>query len=161
MRPRHHDHRPKPFRRYIYEERNSVAKETRSLPNSCDPLRLAACNPARHDGRQFWRAQCTPRLPVRTHDGKHLPRGSARCERAKMPNDQGYALIATLLSRSQDTEMMGRLALLRGDASPLGAAHAGLGEAARKRKKMIWHRCILIYLPAWEAARSCRIRPTI
>src|ERR1700726_2858233 len=44
---------------------------------------------------------------------------------------QEYALIATLLSRSPDTEMIGRLALLRGDASPLGAAHAGLGEAAR------------------------------
>src|SRR5260370_40669412 len=28
--------------------------------------------------------------------------------------------------------MIGRLALLRGDASPLGAAHAELGEAARR-----------------------------
>jgi TorA maturation chaperone TorD len=44
---------------------------------------------------------------------------------------QEYALIATLLSRSPDTEMIGRLALLRGDASPLGAVHAALGEAAR------------------------------
>src|SRR5258708_38344539 len=86
------------------EKRNSVATD------SCDPLRLATCNPARHDGRQFWRAQCTPRQPVRTHDGKRLPRGSARCECTKMPNDQGYALIATLLSRSPDTEMIGRLA---------------------------------------------------
>jgi len=44
---------------------------------------------------------------------------------------QEYALLATLLSRSPDTEMIGRLAMLRGDASPLGAAHAALGEAAR------------------------------
>lgn len=44
---------------------------------------------------------------------------------------QEYALIATLLSRSPDTGIIGRLALLRGDASPLGAAHTGLGEAAR------------------------------
>ena len=44
---------------------------------------------------------------------------------------QEYALLATLLSRNPDTEMIGRLALLRGDASPLGAAHAALGEAAR------------------------------
>jgi TorA maturation chaperone TorD len=43
---------------------------------------------------------------------------------------QEYALLATLLSRSPDTEMMERLALLRGDASPLGAAHAALGQAA-------------------------------
>ena len=44
---------------------------------------------------------------------------------------QESARIATLLSRSPDTEMIGRLDLLRGDASPLGAAYAGLGEAAR------------------------------
>jgi TorA maturation chaperone TorD len=43
---------------------------------------------------------------------------------------QEYALLATLLSRSPDSEMIGRLALLRGDASPLGVAHAALGEAA-------------------------------
>lgn len=43
---------------------------------------------------------------------------------------QEYALLATLLSRSPDAPMMGRLALLRGDASPLGVAHAALGEAA-------------------------------
>lgn len=43
---------------------------------------------------------------------------------------QEYALLATLLSRSPDSQMIGRLALLRGDASPLGAAHAALAEAA-------------------------------
>ena len=43
---------------------------------------------------------------------------------------QEYALLATLLARSPDAEMIGRLALLRGDASPLGVAHAALGQAA-------------------------------
>jgi TorA maturation chaperone TorD len=43
---------------------------------------------------------------------------------------QEYALLATLLSRSPDAELMRRLALLGGDASPLGVAHAALGEAA-------------------------------
>jgi TorA maturation chaperone TorD len=43
-----------------------------------------------------------------------------------------YALLATLLSRSPDARMLGRLALLRGDASPLGAAHTALAEAAAK-----------------------------
>src|SRR6202158_3622864 len=43
---------------------------------------------------------------------------------------QEYALLATLLARSPDAEMIGRLALLRGDASPLGGAHADLGQAA-------------------------------
>jgi TorA maturation chaperone TorD len=43
---------------------------------------------------------------------------------------QEYALLATLLSRSPDAQLMRRLASLRGDASPLGVAHAALGEAA-------------------------------
>jgi TorA maturation chaperone TorD len=45
---------------------------------------------------------------------------------------QEYALLSVLLSRSPDTQMIGRLALLRGDASPLGAAHTALGEAASR-----------------------------
>src|SRR5262245_6993407 len=45
---------------------------------------------------------------------------------------QEYALLASLLSRSPDAELMGRLARLRGDASPLGLAHAALGEAAAR-----------------------------
>jgi TorA maturation chaperone TorD len=43
---------------------------------------------------------------------------------------QEYALLATLLSHSPSSEMIRRLALLRGDATPLGSAHAALGEAA-------------------------------
>jgi len=43
---------------------------------------------------------------------------------------QEYALLATLLSRSPDAPMITGLTLLRGDASPLGMAHAALGEAA-------------------------------
>jgi TorA maturation chaperone TorD len=43
---------------------------------------------------------------------------------------QEYALLSILLSRSPDTKMIGRLASLRGDASPLGTAHTALGEAA-------------------------------
>jgi TorA maturation chaperone TorD len=45
---------------------------------------------------------------------------------------QEYALLATLLSKSPDTQMIGRLALLRGDASLLGVAHAALAKAAAK-----------------------------
>ena len=43
---------------------------------------------------------------------------------------QEYALLSILLSRSPDIQMIGLLALLRGDASPLGSAHTVLGEAA-------------------------------
>jgi TorA maturation chaperone TorD len=45
---------------------------------------------------------------------------------------QEYALLATLLSRSPDRELLCRLAHLQGDASPIGMAHAALGEAATR-----------------------------
>src|SRR3984885_11890856 len=45
---------------------------------------------------------------------------------------QEYALLSVLLSHSPDIQMIGRLALLRGDASLLGAAHTALGEAASR-----------------------------
>ncbi len=41
-----------------------------------------------------------------------------------------YALLATLLARAPDAALLARLAGLRGDASPLGLAHAALAEAA-------------------------------
>jgi TorA maturation chaperone TorD len=43
-----------------------------------------------------------------------------------------YALLATLLARSPDAPMIGRLALLRGDATPLGLTHGALGLAATR-----------------------------
>jgi TorA maturation chaperone TorD len=41
-----------------------------------------------------------------------------------------YALLSVLLVRAPDADMLARLARLRGDASPLGLAHAALAEAA-------------------------------
>jgi TorA maturation chaperone TorD len=41
-----------------------------------------------------------------------------------------YALLAVLLVRAPDADMLARLGRLRGDASPLGLAHAALAEAA-------------------------------
>jgi TorA maturation chaperone TorD len=43
---------------------------------------------------------------------------------------QEYALLAALLGRAPRADLLGRLAQLRGDASPLGMAHADLAEAA-------------------------------
>lgn len=43
---------------------------------------------------------------------------------------QEYALLAALLGRAPDADFLARLAQLRGDASPLGLAHAALAEAA-------------------------------
>jgi TorA maturation chaperone TorD len=44
---------------------------------------------------------------------------------------QEYALLGLLLSRAPGEDLLGRLADLRVDASPLGLAHAGLAQAAR------------------------------
>lgn len=43
---------------------------------------------------------------------------------------QEYALLATLLRRTPDRDLLARLARLKADASPLGLAHAALAEAA-------------------------------
>jgi TorA maturation chaperone TorD/DNA-binding transcriptional regulator YdaS (Cro superfamily) len=43
---------------------------------------------------------------------------------------QEYSLLATLLSRAPSKVLLKQLAQLRGDATPLGVAHAALGEAA-------------------------------
>ena len=43
---------------------------------------------------------------------------------------QEYALLATLLGRAPDARLLESLAGLRGDATPLGVAHAALAQAA-------------------------------
>jgi len=45
---------------------------------------------------------------------------------------QEYGLISVLLARAPDASLLQRLATLRGDASPLGLAHAALAEAAER-----------------------------
>jgi TorA maturation chaperone TorD len=45
---------------------------------------------------------------------------------------QEYALLATLLSRAPDAEFLARLAKLGGEPTPLGLAHAALGEHATR-----------------------------
>jgi TorA maturation chaperone TorD len=45
---------------------------------------------------------------------------------------QEYALLANLLARPPEAELLRRLTLLPGDASPLGMAHAGLADAAAR-----------------------------
>jgi TorA maturation chaperone TorD len=46
-----------------------------------------------------------------------------------------YALLAALLGRSPDAPLLKRLGQLRGDATPLGLAHAALGEAAQRSEE--------------------------
>jgi len=45
---------------------------------------------------------------------------------------QEYALLSVLLARAPDAALLARITELRGDASPLGLAHAALAEAASR-----------------------------
>src|SRR5262249_43601853 len=47
---------------------------------------------------------------------------------------QEYALLAALLARTPSADLLKRLAELRGDATPLGVAHAALAEAASRAR---------------------------
>ena len=51
---------------------------------------------------------------------------------AEAARSSEYALLSTLLLRPPDQALLERLADLPGDASPLGRAHAGVAEAARR-----------------------------
>ena len=54
----------------------------------------------------------------------------AEIDELDVARSRQYALLAVLLSRAPDAELLARLGTLRGDASPLGLAQAALGEAA-------------------------------
>jgi TorA maturation chaperone TorD len=50
----------------------------------------------------------------------------------ELARSQEYALLSFLLARAPDQALLERLAGLRGDASPLGLAHAAVAEAASR-----------------------------
>ena len=53
-----------------------------------------------------------------------------RLDEVDAARSREYALLSTLLARAPDQPLLERLADLRGDASPLGRAHAAVAEAA-------------------------------
>jgi TorA maturation chaperone TorD len=66
---------------------------------------------------------------VRADDER--PDGAADLEDIDAARAQEYALLATLLLRAPDQDLLSRIARLSGDTSPLGAAHAAIAQAAR------------------------------
>ena len=60
------------------------------------------------------------------------PYGSAEVDDVDTARAQEYALLAGLLMRAPDASLLSKLSALRGDASPLGLAHAALAEAAER-----------------------------
>jgi TorA maturation chaperone TorD len=55
---------------------------------------------------------------------------SADVDEIDVARSQEYGLLAALLARAPDRELLARLARLGGDATPLGVAHVALAEAA-------------------------------
>jgi TorA maturation chaperone TorD len=64
----------------------------------------------------------------------HAPESgkAAEVDEVDLARAAEYSLLATLLMRSPDAGMLGRLAELRSDGSPLGLAHASLAKAAAR-----------------------------
>jgi TorA maturation chaperone TorD len=60
------------------------------------------------------------------------PGQAAAVDEVDLARAKEYSLLATLLVRSPDAELLSRLAELCGDGSPLGLAHAALGKAAAR-----------------------------
>jgi len=58
--------------------------------------------------------------------------GSAEVDDVDTARAQEYALLAALLMRAPDASLLSKLSALRGDASPLGLAHAALAVAAER-----------------------------
>src|ERR1700675_2291028 len=65
---------------------------------------------------------------VRT--ARPLASSAATVDEVDAARGREYALLSVLLARAPERSLLERLAGLRGDASPLGAAHAALAEAA-------------------------------
>src|SRR5512135_1691976 len=57
--------------------------------------------------------------------------GEADIDDVDLARAQEYALLARLLTRAPDAELIEQLSELRGDATPLGVAHVELAEAAK------------------------------
>ena len=62
--------------------------------------------------------------------GASTAEAGAEIDEIDIARAQEYALLAVLLARAPGPDLIARLATLRGDASPLGLAHAALAEAA-------------------------------
>jgi TorA maturation chaperone TorD len=58
------------------------------------------------------------------------PGMAAEVDEVDAARAQEYALLSVLIARAPDAALLARLAQMRGDASPLGLAHAALAEAA-------------------------------
>src|SRR5207245_1922439 len=55
---------------------------------------------------------------------------AAEADEIDLPRSHEYNLLAIMIGRAPERDLLGRLIELRGDQSPLGSAHIALGRAA-------------------------------
>lgn len=72
-----------------------------------------------------------PRAVLRP-DLYDTPGASEEFDEVEAARAREYALLATLLCRAPNADLLSRLSNLRGDATPLGIAHVDLAEAASR-----------------------------
>jgi TorA maturation chaperone TorD len=71
-------------------------------------------------------------IPVASSAGAETALNPIPIDDLDLARAQEYALLSLLLARAPDAALVQRLAQLRGDATPLGLAHAALSEAASR-----------------------------
>ena len=69
-----------------------------------------------------------PASPIATEGARQFP----EVDEIDAARAREYALLSTLLARAPTAALLKRLSELRGDATPLGVAHAALAEAASR-----------------------------
>ena len=108
-------------------------KASRLAGGVIEPARpIGICQPSASEGLQVpalhvVSAEAPTEVPRATLLGPNLCRDEVETARA-----QEYALLALLLGQAPDAPFLERIAGLRGDATPLGKAHAALAQAAGK-----------------------------
>ena len=68
--------------------------------------------------------------PARSYRRNLTTKDVAEIDDVDAARAQEYSLLAMLLARTPDAATLGRIAKLRGDATPLGRAHVALAQAA-------------------------------
>jgi TorA maturation chaperone TorD len=105
------------------------------------PARFIAISQPSDSNRSRIPAECVDSVATASGMSGAIPPPDLAAEPSGMAADvdevdaacaQEYALLSVLLARAPDAALLARLAELRGDASPLGLAHAALAEAASR-----------------------------
>ena len=81
--------------------------------------------------------------------------GAADVDEVDAARAQEYALLSALLARAPDAALLERLGTLRGDASPLGLAHAALARSRQPDRRRAQSSASISISSSGSGAASC------